>query len=69
MGKGARLNLHWATMQLPPSLIHYVIAHELAHLEDPNHPPAFWVAVARAVPDYEARKLRLARVGAHLWSE
>ncbi|GAB3298900.1 hypothetical protein GCM10027563_42630 [Parasphingorhabdus pacifica] len=56
-------------MQLPPSLIHYVIAHELAHLEDPNHPPAFWVAVARAVPDYEARKLRLARVGAHLWSE
>jgi|GEM_PF-88682 len=31
----------------------YVIVHELAHLIEHNHSPAFWETVASALPDYE----------------
>ena len=34
-----RINVHWAALQLPPSLIDYVLAHELAHLHEINHTP------------------------------
>ena len=37
-----RINVHWATLQLPPSLIDYVLVHELAHLQETNHTPDFW---------------------------
>lgn len=64
---GNRINIHWATLQLPPALIDYVLVHELAHLDEPNHTPRFWQLVARALPDYERRKDTLARKGAELW--
>jgi predicted metal-dependent hydrolase len=54
-------------MQLRPSLIDYVLAHELAHLREPHHGPAFWLVLGRALPDYEARKAELARVGGKIW--
>jgi predicted metal-dependent hydrolase len=39
---GARhINVHWAALQLPPSLIDYVIVHELAHLTVSNHTPEY----------------------------
>ena len=62
-----RVRLHWATFQLPPALVDYVLAHELAHLREPHHGPAFWQLLARAMPDYEERKGQLARKGALLW--
>jgi predicted metal-dependent hydrolase len=67
LGTASRLNIHWATLQLPPSLIDYVIVHELGHIEYPHHTPQFWVALRRALPDYESRKARLADVGSRLW--
>jgi len=67
LGRNDRLNLHWATMQLPVGLVDYVIVHELAHIHQPRHTPAFWATVERAVPDYESRKSRLATTGATLW--
>lgn len=67
LGRNDRLNLHWATMQLPVSLIDYVVVHELAHIHEPRHTPAFWATVERAMPDYESRKSRLATTGATLW--
>ncbi len=67
LGRGGRLNIHWATMQLPVSLVDYVIVHELAHIREPNHTPTFWQTVERAMPDWEARKSRLATTGATLW--
>ncbi|MDE0120945.1 MAG: SprT family zinc-dependent metalloprotease, partial [bacterium] len=42
-----RTNIHWATLQLPPSLIDYVLVHELAHLREANHTPEFWSIVER----------------------
>lgn len=67
VGKSNRINIHWATLQLPPALIDYVLVHELAHLEETNHTPRFWQLVARALPDFERRKDVLARRGAELW--
>ena len=39
LGKNDRLNIHWAAMQLPVSLVDYVIVHELAHIGQPRHTP------------------------------
>lgn len=61
------LNIHWAVMQLPPPLVDYVLVHELAHMHEPNHSPDFWRMVARALPDYEARRAWLEEWGAGIW--
>ena len=62
-GKSGTVNFHWATILLPVSLVDYVIVHELAHLDEPNHTPEFWLRVSRALPAYEQRKSRLAEHG------
>lgn len=64
---GRRVRIHWAAMQLPPALVDYVLAHELAHLREPHHGPAFWQLLARVMPDYDERKRELARRGSGLW--
>lgn len=67
LGRGGRLNIHWAAMQLPVALVDYVIVHELAHIGEPRHTPAFWAAVQRALPGHDRRRARLAATGATLW--
>lgn len=62
-----RLNLHWAALQLPVGLLDYIIVHELAHIAEPGHTPAFWATVRRAMPDHDERRRRLAATGATLW--
>jgi predicted metal-dependent hydrolase len=64
---GGRVRLHWAAMQLRPALVDYVLAHELAHLREPHHGPAFWVVLRRAMPDFDDRKDELAKTGSGLW--
>jgi predicted metal-dependent hydrolase len=67
LGKHSRVNFHWATIQLPPMLVDYVIVHELAHIEEPNHTKSFWSRVERAMPAFERAKQELARIGSGLW--
>jgi predicted metal-dependent hydrolase len=67
LGKSDRVNFHWATIQLSPSLIDYVIVHELAHVHEPNHTPEFWHRVERAMPHFQRAKATLARQGSDLW--
>jgi predicted metal-dependent hydrolase len=62
-----RVRIHWSTLQLRPGLVDYVLAHELAHLQEPHHGPAFWSLLGRVMPDYEDRRAQLARVGPTLW--
>ncbi|MHA7141059.1 M48 family metallopeptidase [Arthrobacter sp. Sr33] len=64
---GGRVRVHWATMQLRPALVEYVLAHELAHLREPHHGPAFWELLTRVMPDQEARRKELAVIGATAW--
>jgi len=67
LGKRDHVNFHWATIQLPPTLVDYVIVHEMAHVHEPNHTPEFWRRVERALPTFQTSKLELARVGSGLW--
>lgn len=46
------IRLNWRLIQAPPHLIHYVVAHELAHLREMNHSPEFWGWVAKLCPEY-----------------
>ena len=62
-----KVNIHWATMQLPPDLIDYVLVHELAHTRHPDHGAGFWGTVERAMPDSPARRMRLRLAGPGLW--
>ncbi|WP_439153977.1 M48 family metallopeptidase [Yoonia sp.] len=43
----------WRLIMAPPRVLHYVAAHEVAHLAEMNHAPAFWETVARLYPDYK----------------
>ena len=61
------INIHWAALQLPPSLIDYILVHELAHLHEINHTPEFWAIVARLMPAYETHKTVLASFGKNVW--
>jgi predicted metal-dependent hydrolase len=65
-GKSDRLYFHWKTILLPAPVAEYVMVHELAHLKERHHTPQFWLAVERAMPDYEARKSWLAEHGTHV---
>jgi predicted metal-dependent hydrolase len=62
-----KVNIHWASMQLPPDLVDYVLVHELAHLHQRDHGSEFWRLVERALPDASARRDRLRRLGPDLW--
>lgn len=42
----------WRLIMAPPQVLDYVAAHEVAHLVEMNHQPAFWAVVARLRPDY-----------------
>lgn len=63
---GGALRFNWRVVMLPPRLLDYVVAHEIAHLEVPNHSPAFWSHLASAMPDWRERRGRLREVGATL---
>lgn len=54
---------NWRVVMAPPTLIDYVVVHELAHLEVKGHSTSFWSAVARYVPDYRERRTRLREAG------
>jgi predicted metal-dependent hydrolase len=62
-GKGGRLYFHWQSILLPPSIVDYIVVHELVHLREPHHTPDFWRAVERAMPDWEPRRRSLAERG------
>ncbi len=61
--KSGKVHIHWLTILLPARMVEYVLVHELIHLHEPNHSPAFWRRLERAMPDYEDRKAWLAENG------
>jgi len=62
-GADGSVNFHWASLMFPPSIVEYVIVHELVHLVEKHHTPEFWQRVERAMPDFERRKKWLAERG------
>lgn len=55
------VRLNWSLIKMPLRLIDYVVVHELAHLVEMNHSPAFWQVVADVLPDYQRRRKELRR--------
>ena len=55
-GKGDWLYFQWKTILLPAPIVEYVVVHEMSHLHEPHHTPAFWRRVERAMPDHERRR-------------
>lgn len=58
---GGSIRLNWKLIHYPLALVDYVVAHELAHLREMNHSPAFWATVAEVYPDYDGARLALRR--------
>lgn len=50
------LSFNWRLVMAPPEILQYVVVHELSHMREPNHSPAFWKVVAQYYPNFrEAR--------------
>ncbi len=50
------LNFNCLLMRTPDEIIDYVVVHELCHLKEMNHSPAFWAEVEKIIPDYKERR-------------
>ena len=61
-----RLMFSWRLVMAPPEVLDYVAAHEVAHLVEMNHSPAFWAQVARICPDHARHRAWLRDRGADL---
>jgi len=66
---GGRLMFNWRLAMAPPAVLDYVAAHEVAHLAQMNHSPAFWAVVEMLLPDHAAARRWLRAEGAalHAW--
>lgn len=53
------VRLNWRLVHFPLATLDYVVVHELAHLHEMNHSPAFWAIVRGVMPDYEQRRRTL----------
>ncbi|SLN38398.1 M48 family metallopeptidase [Roseisalinus antarcticus] len=56
----------WRLVMAPPEVLDYVAAHEVAHLAEMNHSPAFWAVVARLCPGYGGPRKWLRENGSRL---
>lgn len=57
------LRFNWRAMMLKPTLIEYVVVHELAHLTHRNHSTEFWGLLSRVMPDAQIRRKNLREDG------
>ena len=62
MSRATRLLLNLRLIQAPTDAIDYVITHELCHIEEPHHGPAFFNLLNIVMPDWLRRKERLERL-------
>lgn len=61
-----RLSFSWRLVLAPPEVLRYVAVHEVCHIVEPNHQPAFWALVERLMPGWRAQRLWLRRHGPEL---
>ena len=54
--KNGVINLNPKLLQAPRSAIHYVITHELCHIEHKNHDANFYSLLESRIPDWKKIK-------------
>ena len=57
------LSFNWRLVLAPHDVLDYVVVHEVCHLLEHNHGPAFWALVARRRPAYADARQWLDRFG------
>jgi predicted metal-dependent hydrolase len=57
------ISLNYKIIFLPEAIQDYILIHELCHLKEMNHSVRFWALVERIMPDYQARRVALRKVG------
>ncbi|MGI6452102.1 MAG: M48 family metallopeptidase [Syntrophomonadaceae bacterium] len=61
------LNFNWKAIMAPPSVLDYIIVHELCHLIHYNHSREFWNLVGSILPNYKTQQAWLKENGARLY--
>ncbi|MGF1571920.1 MAG: M48 family metallopeptidase, partial [Sumerlaeia bacterium] len=54
--ENGKVLIHWRAMMLPPTVIRYLVLHELVHLIEHNHSPDFYSRLRAAVPDFQKQE-------------
>ena len=64
------LRFNWRVVTLDPSLIDYVVVHELVHLKVKGHSPEFWNRMADVLPDLNQLRLGIRNASSNqlLWT-
>ncbi|MBL4802746.1 MAG: M48 family metallopeptidase [Emcibacter sp.] len=60
------LSFSWRLIMAHPDILQYVVAHEMAHLVEMNHSPAFWQVVEKLYPDWQTPRRWLKTEGSRL---
>lgn len=64
-GRGS-IRYSWRLILAPPEVLDYVAAHEVAHLVQADHSPAFWSVVEKLIGDHRPHRAWLRAHGAGL---
>ena len=65
-GPSNDININWLLALAPESVLEYVVVHELCHISERNHSPAFWSLLARHLPNYAEERRWLKTHGTEL---
>lgn len=50
------LSFNWRLVMAPDFVLHYIVAHEVVHLEVPDHSKRFWLTVQSLCPNMDRAK-------------
>jgi predicted metal-dependent hydrolase len=65
-GPRGDININWLLALAPEPVLEYVVVHELCHIRERNHSPAFWSLVAQHLPGYAEERRWLKSHGGEL---
>ncbi len=64
--KRGNLSFNWRLILFPPTVLRYVVIHELCHIRHFNHSPQFWALVEEHDPSYRRSVQWLKEHGANV---
>ncbi len=64
---GGDITFSWRMVFAPYAVLDYLVAHEVAHLQEMNHSEHFWTIVALLCPEYKRQRNWLKREGERLY--